>query len=420
MKKFWKVFGLVLVVGLFLIQSAWALSCLPHQVKTGETVLSLAEQYSANPERLIIRKLKNYRTIYLDRGDQLFPGETVYVVKEKINSSPKTTETVTPKVVPKTKEPAQKQSPPKITSQKTTQTPAQEKKETGVKTDWEKAVRNWDANVGAYIQRDLDGGSEDNAKRSGKGFYGTFGVFPWEVDLGDRKWKFGPKVRYNQGESSVEKPGYSATYDYRRLEGGLRAETRANNQLYGVEAGVSYQETDKEASPQGQDTWSVHLRGNFEDERRRAEGKKMFPFVAGSIHHRQQISADTEGGTEEHKETQTAIDGRLAIVDLKNGEDENLRFTPEVLGEMGYSQGKDSPFLGIGGGFSVGNKKSDYLQFGFKPRWYTQNEGASRKTFFFNLNPDAIMRSGKANGVKKYDGQSSNYLNSPSPAMEGH
>lgn len=421
MKQFWKIFGLLLVVGLFAVQSAWALTCLPHQVKTGETVLGLAEQYSANPERLVIRKLKNHRTIYLDRGDQLFPGETVYIVKEKIDSSPKTVNVITPKKKKSAPSLAKKQSQSTTTvSQKPAQAPAQEKKETGkVKTDWGKAVRNWDANIGAYIQRDLDGGSEDNAKRSGKGFYGTFGVFPWEAELGERKWKFGPKIRYNQGESSVEKPGYSATYDYRRLEGGLRAETQGNNQLYGVEAGVSYQETDKEASPQGQDTWSFHLRGNFEDERRRAEGKKLFPFVAGGIHHRQQISADTEGGAEEYDETQTAIDGRLAIADLKNGEDKNLRFTPEVLGEMGYSQGKDSPFLGIGGGFSVGNKKSDYLQFGFKPRWYTQNEGASRKTFFLSLNPDAIIRSGKANGVKKYNGQRGDHINLPSPAMEG-
>jgi hypothetical protein len=106
---------------------------------------------------------------------------------------------------------------------------------------------------------------------------------------------------------------------------------------------------------------------------------------------------------------------------LKNGENKNLRFTPEVLGDVGRSQGKDSFFWGIGVGGSVGNKKSDYLQFGFKPRWYTQNEGASRKTFFLSLNPDAIVRAGKANGVKKYNGQhqSTNYLNSPSPAMEG-
>ena len=412
--KFWKILSLMVVVGLFTIQFAWALTCLPHQVKTGETMASLAEQYSANPNRLVIRKLNNHRTIYLTQENQLFPGETVYVIKEKINSSLKSTQTVTPRITQKS---ILSKSQP-VVDQKSTL--AEKKKETGLKTDWGKAIKNWDANVGAYVQKDLDGGSEDNAKRSGKGFHGSFGVFPWEVDTGNRKWKFGPKVRYNQGESSVEKPGYSATYDYRRVEAGVRAETKKNNQLFGVDAGVSYQETEKENSPQGQDTYSVHLRGSFEDERRRVEGKKIFPYTSVYAHHRQQVSAETHGGAEEYDETTSVIGGRLAIVDLKNGENKDLRFTPEVIGELGYSQGKESPFLGIGPAFSVGDKTSDYLQAGIKPIWYTQKEGSSRATFFLSLNPDAIIRSGKAAGVKKYDGQTINNNSiSPSPAMEG-
>jgi hypothetical protein len=95
MKKFLKIFSLVLVIGLFTIQSAWAknttLLCIPHQVKTGETVLGIAEQYSANPERLIIRMPKaGYPTIYLNQGDKLFIGETVYLVEEKIDSNKST------------------------------------------------------------------------------------------------------------------------------------------------------------------------------------------------------------------------------------------------------------------------------------------------------------------------------------------
>jgi len=99
--KFWKILSLMVVVGLFTIQFAWALTCLPHQVKTGETMASLAEQYSANPNRLVIRKLNNHRTIYLTQENQLFPGETVYVIKEKINSSLKSTQTVTPRITQK-------------------------------------------------------------------------------------------------------------------------------------------------------------------------------------------------------------------------------------------------------------------------------------------------------------------------------
>ena len=414
MKKIGKVLVLVVVIGLFAVQSTWALTCLTHQVGSGETVLSIAEQYSANPDKLIIRQLKGGRTLYLDRSDSLVLGETVYIVKEKISSSPKSIKTIAPRIAQKS---ITSKSQP-VVDQKSTL--AEKKKETGLKTDWGEAIKNWDANVGVYIQKDLDGGSEDNAKRNGKGFHGSIGLFPWEVETGERKWKFGPKVRYNQGESSVEKPGYSATYDYRRVEAGVRAETKKNDQLFGVEAGVSYQETRKENSPQGQDTYSVHLRGSFEDESRRMEGKKLFPFVSAYAHHRQQVSTETHGGAEEYDETTSVIGGRLAIVDLKNGENKDLRFTPEVIGELGYSQGKESPFLGIGPAFSVGDKTSDYLQAGIKPIWYTQKEGSSRATFFLSLNPDAIIRSGKAAGVKKYDGQTINNNSiSPSPAMEG-
>ncbi len=412
MKKFVKFLSLVVLIGLFSIQSASALTCLPHQVKTDETVLGIAEKYSANPERLVIRKLKNYRTIYLDRRDQLVPGETVYIVKERINSSSKTVKNISHKVEKSTPVAVQKKSRTVVFQQKSAPAPVK-KKETGLKTDWGKAFRNWDANVGAYLQRDLDAGSEDNAKRTGKGFYGNFGIFPWEVSIGERKWKFGPKIRYNQGESSVDKPGFKATYDYRRLEGGLRAETQKDNQLFGVGAGISFQETEKDNSSQKQDTWSLHLRGYLEDESRRAEGKKLFPFVAGSLHHRQQISANTKGGAEEYNETITATEGRLAIIDLG---DDGYRFTPEFLGEAGYSQGKDSLFLGVGGGFSIGDQTSDYLQMGIKPRWYTQNEGNSRMTFFLNLNPDDIIRGSKANRIKKYNGQKGDYISLPSEA----
>lgn len=418
MKNFEKVLSLVLLIGLFSIQSALALTCLPHQVKTGETVMSIAKQYSANPDKLIIRKFEDYRTVYLDQKDQLVPGETVYIVKEKIHSFPKATKVVSSQKEQPSPVVAQEKTSPTVASHQAPIPVEKEKGETGVKTDWGKAFRNWDANVGAYVQKDLDGGSGDNAERSGKGFHGSFGVFPWEVETENRKWKFGPKIRYNQGESSVEKPGYQATYDYKRFEAGLRAETQKNDQLFGVGAGVSFQETKKEASTEKQDTWSVHLRTNFEDESRRMEDEKFLPFVSGSLHHRQQISAKAHGGAEKYDETITSAEGRLAIVDLKSEKDD-LRLTPEVLGELGYSQGKDSGFWGIGGGLSVGNKKSDYLQVGAKPQWYLQDEGSSRMTFFLNLNPDAIVRAAKASGVKKYDGQTEEINPSPQAIMEG-
>ncbi len=408
MKKLFMI--VIMVAGLIFIKNLSALECIPHQVKTGETVLKIAEQYSATPGRLIIRKLHNSRTIYLEPGDQLFLGETVYVVKERVNSSLKT-EKSAPIAV-------QKKSQP-ISSNASSPFKPQESK-SNFKTDLKKGIKNWNGNVGYYQQKDLDAGSKDTKNRSGWGVYAKAHVLPWEWKTENRTWKIGPEGRVFKGESDVN----SDTYSYKGFDVGARAKSQKDHKTTGLTAGIGFQETARDNTPQGQKSTMAYVGASFEDKKRRADSKKWLPkyYVQGGYRH--MIDAETKGGALEYDEGDFNLRGKVGVVDLSS-ENSSLRLTPTLNAQVGHSQGKESVYIGGGPGFEVGNTKgSDFAEVRFlNPKYYPDNPGASiMETFSVSLMPDDIIRAIKADKVKNYQpGSNPNVsLDSSEMSLEGH
>jgi hypothetical protein len=398
-----------MVTGLIFTGNGFALECIPHQVKTGETVLGLAKEYSASPNRLIIRQLKNSRTVYLEQTDELFPGETVYIVKERITSFQKTTENA-----PITTESRDSRL---LAETSDSTTSSSKKSDLGFKANLKKGIDNWSGNVGYYQQKDLDAGSEDNKDRAGWGVYAKAYVLPWKWKGENRTWKIGPEGRVFKGEADVN----ADTYTYRGADVGIRAESQKDKKNLSLSAGVGLQKTSKDNTSQEQESTMGYVGASFEDKKRRAEGKKWLPeyYVRGEYRH--MLNAETKGGASEYNESNLGVRGKIGIVDLSS-ENSSLRLTPTLNAQLGHSQGKESFYVGGGPGFEVGNTKgSDFAEVRFlNPKYYPDNPGASiMETFSVSLMPDDLLRAIRADKVKDYQSGIAQEDTSPSPAMEG-
>lgn len=411
-----------LVAGFVFISPAMAIICIPHQVKPGETVESLCQHYTGDySEKLIIRKDKAGRTAYLSSQNQLVPGETVYVAKSKVatntvrNSSTlvastfkKEEKTIEGKLPGLEKNLVAQKSPdpplqPKQPTPPTETAPVPEKvstqKELGLKTDFGKGLRNWNASVGYTLQEDYDAGHEDKAKRSGESFYAKGHFFPWEWKTEERTWKIGPEGKIFWGESNVNRD----TYDYKGVELGLKTESKKDHQTIGFSGGLGFQETSKEGSSKGQESLMAYFGASWEDKQREAMGKMLFPEYYLSARYNHMLEGNTEGGASKYDESTLEFRQRLDLVNLPLGE--SLLLTPNLNALEGYSWGKESIFLGGGPGLKFGDTDgNNFVETRFwNPKIFLDNPGASTmETFSITINIDDTFRAFRAEGVKEY------------------
>ncbi len=408
------------LVGLIFVGQAWATKCVTHIVKAGETIESITEDFTGNSDncsRVVVGKNSQGQFIFLKPGTQLETGRMVYIVKARIINK---TSLLKKPLVQKTKlkeslgnlklldEPNVKKVLRKSLIQKTE--PEKPSKilttssdNLSVRTDLGKALKDWNGTAGYSTYGDLDAGKE-KVKRSGYNYNGSLTIYPWKVS----DWKFGPQVRYNFGKGKRETSDRKSTYKYNRLEVGIKAEIEKDNKTTGFGLGISKQKTRRVGTDQGQRTWSAHLRGSYEDEKRRAEGEKLFPTHNFSGEYRHQLNAKTSGGASEYDESTLKVGGKFGIYDYEVG-DSGFRITPEVNLQTGFVWGKDSAFIGGGPGLTVGDEKNDFAEIRFlNPRLYLNKgaKGASRlERFAITLKPDDIYRALKAAQVKDYPGE---------------
>lgn len=413
-----------LVAGFVFISPAMAIICIPHQVKPGETVESLCQHYTGDySEKLIIRKDKAGRTVYLSNQNQLVPGETVYIAKSKVvtnatrNSSALVTSTfkkeekAVEKELPGLKKilvthklldnpPQPEQPPPPIETAPAPEKVSAQKEELGLKTDFGKGLRNWNGSVGYTLQEDYDAGHEDKAKRSGESFYIKGNFFPWEWKTEERTWKFGPEGKVFWGGSNVNRD----TYDYKGVELGLKTESKKDHQTIGFSGGLGFQETSKEGSSKGQESLMAYFGASWEDKQREAMGKMLFPEYYLSARYNHMLDGNTKGGASEYDESTLEFRQRLDIINLSLGTS-SLLLTPNFNALEGYSWGKESIFLGGGPGLKLGDTAgNNFVEARFwNPKIYLDNPGASvMETFSVSINIDDTLRALRAEGVKEY------------------
>jgi len=380
MKKFKIIFWLFFV-SLILSSPAWATKCITHIVKNGESVKSITKKYTgtSNYSKLIVKKNNQGKFVFLKNHARVAPGEVVYIVKGKIKN------TSTDKNV--------SSSAPLSQEAKPSDKPR-------VKTDFKKALKNWNGTAGYSKYGDLDAG--ENVKRTGYGYQSKLTIFPWKIS----NWKFGPEARYNFGKSTKKTPGRESEYKYDRLEFGIKAETKEDHQTTEFGIGISKQENTRVGTDQGQKTWSTHFRSSYEDKRRRARGEKFLPTHYISGEYQRQIKSKTSGGAYRYDESTLKIKDKIGLYDYEVT-DPGFRITPELNLQAGYSWGKESTFIGGGPGLTIGDKKNDFAEVRFlNPRLYLQEKGSSRlEHFSIALKPDDISRGVEASMVKKYSSE---------------
>jgi hypothetical protein len=418
MKKFLKIFGLVVVVGLFSIQSAWAIKCLPHQVKAGETVMSIARDYSVDPKNSIIRKINNSTTFYLKTNHRLSPGETVYIVEERIGSfletTPKTERSSS--ALPSQNKPGSVKSDVATVEEKRSSIP---KKKTGFKASSAEADDIY-ANFGYYKQSEWD----DN-DRSGQGFYGKIRVPVAEYSGKNRDWAISPQGSFYKGKVNVK----DNTYNYQGIGPGVHAESYKDGQNISGEINSIFHKTEKENSPQKQTSVLLKSSVSYEDQRPRKTGRKAFPsrYISASYQH--MLTADPKGGAKEYDESEFSVNLRQDIYDVSLGETD-MTLVPNVNLGGGYNWGKEDAYGKFGPGAKLRGKNGDLVEARFfNPKIYKDVSSADiLERFSISIRPGNLYHEWRASQVKDdpasikealREDVSENSLPEHSPAMEG-
>ncbi len=361
----------------------------PYQVEKSGYALNLAYRTTGNWKNCLEwYKLEKGRLLKVTAKTSISAGDTLYLPAQ---TADKVSVQITPLVT------VVSTLPTSSTNQESTAIVAETTDQSFIKADFKKGLKDWNGTLGYSQYQDLNAGKEDETERNGYNWNGKLSFFPWEV----KNWKFGPEVRYNSGKGEMKKPDYQAVYKYNRLEVGLKTEKTNNNQTIGIGLGVSKQSTSQMGSPKSQDTWSLHTRASYENKQRRARGEKVLPIQNFSAEYQHQLSTKTSKDAKEYNESTLSVRGKTGLYDLQISE---VRVTPELNLETGYSWGKESVYVGGGPGLSIGTKKTDLINLRFwNPRLYLQKRDASRlETFAVSLKPDDIIRTIEASMVKKY------------------